>query len=119
MIKVMQISSDTNIGGAGKCILTYLKNDDKGRFENILVLPKGSKLKEEAEKIGVRIIEFDGSRDKSLEFSAIAKFKKLFWRKSRILFILTRICQRGLGRKWPRCQKWYIPGTVFLNRLPG
>ena len=42
MIKVMQISSDTNIGGAGKCILTYLKNDDKGRFENILVLPKGS-----------------------------------------------------------------------------
>lgn len=78
MIKVMQISSDTNIGGAGKCILTYLKNDDKGRFENILVLPKGSKLKEEAEKIGVRIIEFDGSRDKSLEFSAIAKFKKLF-----------------------------------------
>ena len=25
MLKVLQVSSDTNIGGAGKCILTYLK----------------------------------------------------------------------------------------------
>lgn len=78
MIKVMQISSDTNIGGAGKCILTYLRNYDRKKFENILVLPRGSKLMEEARKIGVSIIEFDGSRDKSLEASAVRKFRKLF-----------------------------------------
>ena len=29
MLKVLQVSSDTNIGGAGKCILTYLKYFDR------------------------------------------------------------------------------------------
>ena len=45
MIKVLQVSSDTNIGGAGKCILTYLKHFDKTKIDTAVVLPKNSLLK--------------------------------------------------------------------------
>ncbi len=32
-IKVIEVSSDTNIGGAGKCLLTLLENFDYNTFD--------------------------------------------------------------------------------------
>lgn len=78
MIKVLQVSSDTNIGGAGKCILTFLENYDRSRFDMAVVLPKNSLLKPHIEALGVRIIEADGIADKSLGFEGIKSLKKIF-----------------------------------------
>lgn len=76
-IKVLNIISDTNIGGAGKCIITYCNNYNKEKYEIFVVMPKGSLLKPELEKTGVKIIEIDGLRDKSLDISAIKVLKKI------------------------------------------
>ena len=43
--KIIEVSSDTNIGGAGKCLLTLLENFDYEKFEVKVVLPKNSLLK--------------------------------------------------------------------------
>ena len=67
MIKVMHIISDTNIGGAGKDVITYCNNYNKKRFEIVVAVPKGSMLKEEIQKANVRVIELDGLKDKSLD----------------------------------------------------
>lgn len=48
-VKVLNIISDTNIGGAGKCIITYCKNRDKEKFDIVVVMPKDSLLKPEIE----------------------------------------------------------------------
>ena len=78
MLKVMQVSSDTNIGGAGKCILTFLKFVDKNKFEIPVVLPKDSLLKEGCEALGARVVEIDAMRDKSLDIKAIKELVKVF-----------------------------------------
>lgn len=78
MIKVFEVSSDTNIGGAGKCLLILLKELDKSQFDVTVVLPKNSLLKQPAEELGARIIEVDGIADKSLDFAAIKELKQLF-----------------------------------------
>lgn len=78
MIKVLQISTDTNIGGAGKCILTFLENYDRSRFDMAVVLPKNSLLKPSVEKLSVRIIEADGIADKSLGREGIKSLRKIF-----------------------------------------
>ena len=44
MIKLLHVISDTNIGGAGKYLLTYLANCNRERFEVIVVVPQGSAL---------------------------------------------------------------------------
>ena len=49
-IKVLNIISDTNIGGAGKCIITYCKNRNLKKFSIFVLMPKGSLLKPEIEK---------------------------------------------------------------------
>ncbi len=78
MIKVIEVSSDSNIGGAGKCILTFLKTFDREQFDVGVVLPKNSLLKPEAEKYNVKIYEVDHLAEKSLDFKAVSGLKKLF-----------------------------------------
>ena len=77
-MKVIEVSSDTNIGGAGRCLLVLLKEMDKSRFDVSVILPKNSLLKPKISEIGIHIIEADIAPDKSLDFSAIRKFIKIF-----------------------------------------
>lgn len=77
-IKVLNVISDTNIGGAGKCIITFAKNFDREKFDLSVVVPEGSKLVPELEKADVKVIEAKGLADKSFSFSGVHELKKLF-----------------------------------------
>lgn len=78
MIKVFNVISDTNIGGAGKCLLTYLEYADKSKFDITVILPKDSLLKPHLQDLGIKIIEIDAMSDKSLDRSAIKKLTAIF-----------------------------------------
>ena len=78
MLKVMQVSSDTNIGGAGKCILTFLKFYNREKFEIPVLLPEGSLLKKECEALGAKVFEINGMKDKSFDIGAIKELIKVF-----------------------------------------
>ncbi len=78
MLKVLQVSSDTNIGGAGKCILTYLKHFDRSRIDVAVVLPSGSLLKPEIEALRIKIFEIDAMADKSFDIKAIKKLVAVY-----------------------------------------
>ena len=65
MIRVLNIISDTNIGGAGRVILNYLRCADRTRFETLVAVPRGSLLKEPLEAEGARVYEVDGMADRS------------------------------------------------------
>ncbi len=78
MIKVIQVSSDTNIGGAGKCILTFLEHYDRKRFDMAVVLPKRSLLRQLVEQLGVRVIEAEGINETSLGRKGIVSLTKIF-----------------------------------------
>ena len=78
MIKVVEVSSASNIGGAGKCILTFLKNFDREKFDVSVVVPKGSLLISDIEKLDVKVYQLDNLAEKSLDFKAISGLKELF-----------------------------------------
>lgn len=80
-IKVIEVSSDTNIGGAGKCLLTLLENFDYSKFEVKALIPRRSLLKPSIEKLGIPVIEVDGIADKSLDFTAVKELKRIFKRE--------------------------------------
>ncbi len=65
MIRVLNIISDTNIGGAGRVILNYLRYADRTRFETLVAVPRGSLLKEPLEQAGTQVYEVDGMADRS------------------------------------------------------
>ena len=80
-IKVIEVSSDTNIGGAGKCLLTLLENFDYDKFEVKVILPENSLLKPHIDKMGIEVIEVCGIADKSLDISAVGVLKRIFKRE--------------------------------------
>ncbi len=80
-IKVIEVSSDTNIGGAGKCLLTLLENFDYDKFDVKVVLPQNSLLKPHIEKMNIPVIEVSGIADKSLDFAAVKELMSIFKRE--------------------------------------
>lgn len=75
MVKVMNIISDTNIGGAGRVLLNYLRFADREHFLISVVVPRGSLLIPDLQNFHIRIYEVDGMADKSLDFSVIRELK--------------------------------------------
>ena len=65
LIRVLNVISDTNIGGAGRVILNYLRYSDRDRFETWAALPRGSLLKPPLEEAGAQVIEVEGMADRS------------------------------------------------------
>lgn len=72
MAKILNIISDTNIGGAGRSLLNYLACGDRQKFDTVVVLPRGSALTPEVTALGVKAIEIDAMADKSMDPKAIA-----------------------------------------------
>ncbi len=77
MIKVLNILSDTNVGGAGRLLCNYLHNFDRTKFEIHTVLPKDSALKPYIEAEGYSVTEIEHGRDKSLDLRAIGEIMKI------------------------------------------
>ncbi|MCL2674191.1 MAG: glycosyltransferase [Defluviitaleaceae bacterium] len=77
-IKVIHVISDTNIGGAGRCLLNLLECFDYETFDVQVIVPQGALLVPEIERPGVKCIQVQGMSDKSFSASAIMGFVNLF-----------------------------------------
>jgi len=74
MIKVLNILTDTNIGGAGRIFIQYLRSIDRSRFDVHIALPSGSALIPLVEAEGYSVIETEHSHDKSYERGAVKEY---------------------------------------------
>ena len=122
--KIIEVSSDTNIGGAGKCLLTLLENFDYARFEVKVVLPKNSLLKPHIDKLGIEVIEVDGIADKSLDVGAISSLTKLFKAEKPDLVhthasMSARAAARLAGAKVVYTRHSVFPPSKKISKGPG
>ena len=79
-MKVLNIISDTNIGGAGMVLENYLRHRDRDSFELSVALPSGSLLTERITPFGVPVYELEGIADKSMDMRAVRELKKVIRR---------------------------------------
>ena len=94
MIRVLNIISDTNIGGAGRVLLNYLRYTDRERFETLVALPRGSLLKPPLEEAGGRVLEVDGINDRSFDRADVKVLRELI-RRERPDLVHTHGCFSG------------------------
>ena len=78
MHKILHVISDTNVGGAGRFLLTFLANVDKNEFDVVVVLPTGSLLKPEVDSLGIKSIEISGLADKSFGIKAVKNLSAVY-----------------------------------------
>lgn len=79
MINVCQVVSDTNVGGAGRYLLNYVKYFDRESFNVSVILPRESALLSHLlEYDDIKIIEADNMADKSYDKNAVSEITKIF-----------------------------------------
>ena len=81
MLKILQVLTDTNIGGAGIWLLNFLSSHNRDSLDISVVLPKNSMLKERLEEIDIRVIEAEGIADSSFSVSGIKSLSEIFERE--------------------------------------
>ncbi|MBQ8641796.1 MAG: glycosyltransferase [Clostridia bacterium] len=77
MIRVLQILTDSNIGGAGRLLVNYLHNFDTSAFEMLVVLPKGAELIPLVEAEGYPVRQIENGRDRSFDMGAVGELKTI------------------------------------------
>lgn len=95
MNTILQVISDTNIGGGGRSLLNYLSCQDRSQFQSQVVLPRGSALKGPVEALGVPVHEIDAMADRSMDLSAVAPLRRVIRAWTRIWSTPTVPCPHG------------------------
>lgn len=67
MIRVLCVLTDTNVGGAGRVYLQFVRHIDRNRFELFCALPSGSELIPLIEAEGFPVIQTSFGHDRSFD----------------------------------------------------
>jgi glycosyltransferase involved in cell wall biosynthesis len=78
MIRVVNVITDSNIGGAGLSLINFMRNTDKREFSHRVVLPKGSMLIPRLLEAGVEPYELAGIAERSFSPGAIGDLLRAF-----------------------------------------
>ena len=79
-MKVLEVISDTNIGGAGMLLLARLRHSDRARFQTTVLLPSGSALEARFRQIGISVCLMQGCRDQSLDLRHVNELVRIIRR---------------------------------------
>jgi len=74
MIKVVEVISDTNIGGAGILLLNRLKRTRRDIFDITVILPKGSMLTDRLKAEKIKTVEISCEGDRSADIKSFFKY---------------------------------------------
>ena len=123
-MKIIEVSTDSNIGGAGKCLITLLKNFDYEKLDVKVILPPESRLKPEIEGLGIEVIEVLGIAEKSLDIKAIKELRKIFEKEKPDLVhthasMSARIAAKQAGAKVVYTRHSVFPQPKKLTSFPG
>ncbi len=81
-MRVIEAISDMNIGGAGRLLITRLKESNRERIDTWVIMPRGSELAGSMRELGVKVCFIEGCKDRSFELSAILEIANLIRRIS-------------------------------------
>ena len=124
MIRVLNIISDTNIGGAGRVILNYLRYADRARFETWVAAPEGSALIAPLEQAGARVLPVPGLADRSFHWEDVKTLAALIRRENPDVVhthgaLSGRIAARRCGKQVVYTRHSVFPVGAKLRYPPG
>ena len=115
-MKILNVITDSNIGGAGRQLLSFLRCCDRDRFDITVALPAGALLTPSLMEIGVRCLEIDGIAEKSFSVPAIWSLRRLFMREKPDIVHAHASMSARIAAKAARCRIVYTRHSVFENR---
>lgn len=124
MVKVLNVISDTNIGGAGRVLLNYLKYCDTETFGISICLPEKSLLTNPLQEAGALVYELPIIPDKSFSRRDIGVIKALIREVNPDIVhthgsLSGRIAARQCGKKVIYTRHSVFPPSRRISTGPG
>ncbi len=124
MIKVLNILTDSNIGGAGRCLLNYLQCCSRDEFDVSVILPRNSLLVPRVRELDFPVVEADGIAEKSFSMASIRTLKKLIREIGPDIVhthgsLSGRIAARQCGTRVVYTRHSAFPVPSYLQKGPG
>lgn len=124
MISILHIITDTNIGGGGRSLLSYLQSYDRTRYQVQVALPKDSALAPSIRALEIPLHEIDAMADRSFDRAALAPLRALIRRTDPKLVhthgsLTGRIAARLEGRRVVYTKHCAFPPSGLMASLPG
>ena len=76
-MKILNILTDSNIGGAGRLLVHVLRNFDRARFDGWVILPKGSALIPAVRETGFPVLEMEYGADESWDRRSVRELRRM------------------------------------------
>lgn len=124
MIKVLNVISDANIGGAGRCLLNFLKYYDRSKYAVCVALPQDSQLIPEIRKLNTPIYEIPSFADTSFSVPATRALRSLIKQLHPDIVhthgaMAGRIAAKGTGAKIVYTRHSAFPVSDRIKKNPG
>lgn len=74
---VLQILSDSNLGGAGRYLLNLFSAWDQNQYDMALVIPQGAVMEALAEEQGIPVITAQVQGERSMDFHSLLAFREI------------------------------------------
>jgi len=101
LIKVLNIITDTNIGGAGNVLLNFLRKTNRTEFSHTVIVPTSAQLSPPLRALDIQVFEMPGIADKSLSPGTIGAFSRVFDKlKPDLIHTHASLSARIAARKW-------------------
>lgn len=109
-MKVLYLLTDTNVGGAGRYLLTLIRHTDRTSTELLVALPHSAALRPDFEALGVTVIPLAGCADRSW---SPADMREIFCviRREKPDVVSANACLSGRIAAWLR----RVPCRVFVR----
>ena len=104
MIKILNVITDTNIGGAGNVLLNYMRNADRTGFDHTVIVPENSMLTPGLRALDVRTMEMPGIAERSFSIGAISAFRRKYDEiRPAVLHTHASLSARIAAKRWGKC----------------
>jgi glycosyltransferase involved in cell wall biosynthesis len=104
LIKVLNVISDANIGGAGHVLINFLKHSDRSAFSHTVALPENAALIEPLRGLGVEVVEVGGIAAKSASLKAVGGLREMISRlEPDVVHTHASLSARIAARQWGKC----------------
>ena len=109
-MKVLYLLTDTNVGGAGRYLLTLIRHTDRTAASPLVALPENAALRPDFEALGVRVIPLAGCADRSWSPADMREIVRVI-RREKPDVVSANACLSGRVAAW-LCR---VPCRVFVR----
>ncbi|MDR0445987.1 MAG: glycosyltransferase [Oscillospiraceae bacterium] len=114
MINVINVITDSNIGGAGLVLVNFMRRSDKTEFCHRVILPEGAQLTPRLRELGIDTLEIPGIDARSFSPGAVRTFHRLFKElRPDIVHTHASLSARVAARLYGRCKTVHTRHCAF------